>query len=43
MEGVFNIEIKFTMCNLVMTFEIQRRMYTTVNYVSLISENEINT
>ena len=30
--GVFNIEIKFTMCNLVMTFGIERRMCDTVNY-----------
>ena len=29
---VFNIEIKFTICNLMMTFGIQRRMCNTVNY-----------
>ena len=46
---IFNIEIKFTMCKVVMAFGIQRRICNTVKknmyyyLVWLISENQINT
>ena len=43
MEGIFNIETRFVMYNLMVTFEIQRKMCTTINcYVWLTRENQIN-